>query len=317
MSQSSKSYQSRISPGAWFIVFMMVVFFAVSHMGRMWLAQKAQEQADTRDKKSEENDARPSRLVALAPSNVETLFAMGLGDHVVGISRFSSYPPEALVLPQVCGYVDVDFERLLSLNPDCVVMVDSQHSLVKKFDELGISSVSVDHASLNGVIDGFSKIAQVCGNEKEAREVASKMRARIAKVKKRVAGKSRPSVLVCIHHETETLQPNQIVIAGNKGFHQDLIKLAGGVNAYQGEVAFPKLSREKLINLNPDVILVLTRDETLKNHTEKELVDVWRVFHELGAVKGNRVKLVIGNEHFIPGPRLIQTLDAFADALHP
>jgi len=315
MSQTNTLFKSRISPSAWVVVALIVVFFTASHWGRMWLAKVSKEQAESRAQKMSEAHKTPVRLAALAPSNVETLFSMGLGDHVVGISRFSKYPPEALDLPRICGYVDVDFERLISLDPDCIVMVDSQHSLVKKFDELGIRSVSVDHASIGGIVDSFVKIAEVCGNMEEAREITDRMKAHIAEVKKQMKGKKRPSVLVCIHHEVDSPRPEQVVIAGNSGFHQELIEIAGGKNAYQGPVAYPKLSRENLINLDPDVLLVLTRDEVLKSYTKKELVNIWGAYGELKAVKNNRVVMVVGNRHFIPGPRTLDTLDAFVEAL--
>jgi len=271
--------------------------------------------ADVRAEKAGELSEIPVRLAALAPSNVEALFAMGLGDHVVGISRFSQYPLEALKLPRICGYVDVDFERLLSLEADCVVMLDSQRSLVKKFDELGIRTVSVDHASVDGIINSFNQIAEVCGNQEQAREITERMRAHIESVKKKVAGRGSPSVLVCIHHEVDAAQPTQVVISGNSGFHQELIEIAGGKNAYQGPVAYPKLSRENLINLDPDVLIVLTRDEALEQYSRQELIAQWGAYPELKSVKNDQVVIVTGNRHFIPGPRSMDTLDEFVKAL--
>jgi iron complex transport system substrate-binding protein len=314
MSQTNSSFNFRVSLSVWVVMGLIVVFFTASHCGRMWLAGKAREQAEARAEKVVGSEV-PVRLAALSPSSVEMLFAMGLGDHVVGISRFSEYPPEALRLPRVCGYMDVDFERLLSLDVDCVVMLNSQRSLVKKFDELGVRTVSVDHASMDGIIDSFNQIAEVCGHQEQARKITERMKAHIEAVKQTVAGRVRPSVLVCIHYEVNASQPTQVVVSGNSGFHQELIEIAGGKNAYQGPVAFPMLSRENLIHLDPDVLIVLTLNETLDQYSKKELIAQWGAYSELKAVKNNRVVIVAGNRHFIPGPRSMDTLDEFVKAL--
>lgn len=314
MSQFSSITSFRMTRTVWVVVALVVAFFAVSNLGRLWLAQEAAVRQSADD--SEQTDG-PQRIVGLSPSNVETLFALGLGDKVVGISRYSSYPPEALDLPRVAGLSDVDFEQVLILETDCVVMLHSQRGLVQKFDELGVPTLTVDHASVEGIITSFTEIADVCGNQEKAREITDHMRSYVGKVRKRFKDKRRPRVLVCIHHSTDVSQPEQIVVAGNAGYHQELIDIAGGVNAYQGSVPFPKLSRENLINLDPDIIIAMMHNKVAKNRSKKELAELWQVYGELSAVKNNRVEVVVGDEHFLPGPRFLGTLDAFAEAIHP
>jgi len=305
---------ARISASAWVLAGFVVAFFLVSYAGRQWLAgvERSEPAAS-----GTLNEVVPRRLVALAPSSVEVLYALGLGDRVVGISRYSSHPPEALELPQVCGFLDVDYEQFLGLRPDCVVMVDSQRSLVEKFQEFGVRTLRVDHARVEGIIGSFTEIAEVCGNQKEAKEITDEMRLRIAEIKNRVKGLDRPRVLVSIERDTDSVKPDQVIAAGNAGFHQELIELAGGVNAYQGSIAFPKLSREKLINLNPDIIIDLIRDEVIAQRPEKELLLQWGAYSELNAVKNGRVVIIDGNQHLIPGPRFLDTLDAMVEAIHP
>jgi len=312
----TSSTPSRLPPSSWVVVGLIVLFFSASYAGRLWLADGGRSGNSQVSVELVENDTRPQRIVALAPSTVEVLYALGLGDRVVGVSRFSSYPAEALELPKVAGFVDVDFEQLLALRPDYVVMVDSQRSLVDKFDELGIMTLSVNHATVDGIIDSFGEISAVCGNQNEALRITREMRAHIAAVKDRVKDLDHPSVLISIERDTDLPQPDQVIAAGNSGFHQELIELAGGVNAYQGSIAFPKLSREKLINLNPDIVIDLIRDQVIAHRPEKELLRQWGVYQELEAVKTHRVVIVSGNQHLIPGPRFLDTLDVFVTALH-
>lgn len=296
------------------VVGLVVIFFSMSYAGRQWLAGMSRLAGDVYETGGDDF-AKPQRIVALAPSTVEVLYELGLGDRVVGISRFSSYPPEALELPKVAGFVDVDFEQLLALKPDCIVMVDSQRSLVEKFHELGLRTLSVDHASVDGILDSFTEISDVCGHENESKKLLDEMRGHLEKIKQRTHGKSRPRVLISIERDTDSPQPDQVIAAGNAGFHQELIEMAGGVNAYQGPIAFPKLSREKLINLNPDIIIDLIRDEVIAQHPKKELIQQWGVYSELHAVKNHRVVIISGNQHLIPGPRFLETLDEMVEAI--
>ena len=306
----------RLSASAWLVVGCVLMFFVVSHVARNLVREWTAEQTENYSQRRSSDDEHPQRLIGLAPSNVETLFALGLGKNVVGVNRYSSYPPEALDLPQIGGMADVDFEQLLMLKPDCVVMLDSQSSLLQKFEELGIQTLSVNDESVEGITKSFVKIAEVCGNAERAAEINKEIESHIAAVKIKLIGKDRPRVLVCIHHSTDVSQPEQIVVCGSVGYHRELLEIAGGVNAYQGAVAFPKLSRENLINLNPDIIIDLVNKKVANDRSREALKDLWNVYGELDAVKNRKIVIADGAEHFSPGPRFLRTLDVFVKGIH-
>lgn len=289
----------------------MAAFFVGSYFARTWVGEGES------SVEKEEYLSAPQRIVGLAPSTVEVLYELGLGDQVVGISRYCTYPQEALVKPKIAGFLDVDFETLISLKPDCVVMVDSQHSLEDKLHQLGVKTVSAEHASVDGIIQSFKKIGKVCGKEKESITKADQMQAHVDATREKLTDESRPRVLVCIERDPDSPRPDRVIAAGSGGFHRELIEIAGGVNAYQGSIAYPVLSREKLLNLNPDVIIDLVRDETYQKYTEPTLLKQWYAFGELNAVKNERVVIIAGNQHLIPGPRFLDTLDAMVEAIHP
>ena len=316
MKPSSLKTVLRLSASTWVVVGCVVSFFLLSHFGQTLVQGWTAEQAKRYEQRRTKDSKYAQRLVALTPSNVEALFALGLGDHVVGVSRYTSYPEEAVRLPKLCGMVDVDFEKLVTLEPDCIVMLESQESLLPKFAELGIKTLSVNHESVEGIISSFVEIAEVCGNEERAHDINTEIRAHISSVRKRVEGKSRPRVLVCIHHSSDISQPEQIVACGNEGYHQELIDIAGGVNAYQGAVAYPKLSRENLININPDIIIDLVNKKVVNNRSKEDLKKLWDPYSELEAVKNGKIVIVDGAEHFLPGPRFLRTLDAFSEGIH-
>ena len=291
---------------------MVVVFFVGSYFARLCLGGGAESSVE-----NVVNLTSPQRIVGLAPSTVEVLYELGLGDQVVGVSRYGTYPPEALEKPQIAGFLDVDFESLVSLKPDCVVMVDSQYSLVAKINQLGIRTISVEHASVDGIISSFEKMGKACGKEEVSIAKAEQMQSHIDAVRKKLADQPKPRVLVCIERDPDSPRPDRVIAAGSGGFHRELINIAGGVNAYQGGIAYPVLSREKLLNLNPDVIIDLVRDEVFEKYKEEPLLKQWYAFGELNAVKNRRVVIIAGNQHLIPGPRFLDTLDQMVEAIHP
>ncbi len=306
----------RLSSGGWFVVVCVLVLFVLSHLGRSWVRGWSAEQAAMYAEKRSDAGQFPERLVGLSPSNVETLFALGLGDKVVGVNRYTSYPAAAADLPKIGGMVDVDFEQMLILKPDYVVLLESQRSLVQKFEEIGIKTLSVNHESVEGIVSSFSEIAKLCGNEERAAAICDEIREHIERVRESVEGRGRPRVLICIHHSTDVSQPEQIIVCGSGGYHRELLEIAGGVNAYDGPVAFPKLSRENLINLNPDIIIDLVNKKVVNERSRDELKGLWNVYGELDAVKNRRVVIADGAEHFLPGPRFLKTLDVFSEGIH-
>lgn len=309
--------KTKINSGAIVLSVMVVLLFVGSYLGRLSIGGGEGRAREAPPKDLNVKAAEPQRIVGLAPSTVEVLYELGLGDRVVGVSRYCTYPPEALEKPKIGGFVDVDFEMLVSLQPDCVVMVDSQHSLLEKMHQLGMRTVSAEHASVDGIIQSFKKIGKACGKEQEAIEKANRMQAHVDATRQRLDGGVRPRVLVCIERDPDSPRPDRVIAAGSGGFHRELIDIAGGVNAYQGKIAYPVLSREKLLHLNPDVIIDLVRDETFQKYKEEKLLKQWYAFGELNAVKNNRVVIIAGNQHLIPGPRFLKTLDAMAEAIHP
>ena len=314
MNDSNHTPPLGISKSAWLLMVCVVAVFVVSFMGRSWVQDLTNRpESDSSVKLSQ---TKYNRIVGLSPSNVETLFALGLGKKVVAVNRYTSFPAEAAELPKICGMVDVDYEQLLLLKPDGVVMLDSQNSLLEKFGDLGIPTLSVTHDTVSGIIDSFTEMAKFCGNETRASLLVEEINSHITAVKQQVVGKEKPRVLVCIHHSNDVAAPQQIVVCGSAGYHRELIEIAGGVNAYQGSVAFPKLSREKLIHLNPDIIIDLVNEKVSAGRTRESMVKQWDAYSELVAVKNKRVVIADGAEHFMPGPRFLATLDVFAEGIH-
>ena len=294
-----------------FVWLGLVVFllFLGSFLARGYLASYKNEAIS-----KEADSVEYRRIVALAPSLVELIYLLGIEDRLVGISRFCNYPEEAKETPVVGGYLDLNFEKVLVLKPDCVLLLKEQKPVAEKLQSLGIDSILVDHGSIDGVIKSLSICGEAFNNTSKATTITSHMRDGISKIQNSVPNNS-PRVLVCIGRDTASPFITKITAAGNKGVHQEYISIAGGENAYQGSVAFPTLSREKIIKQNPDIIIDLISDETWKNVGEKKLLQQWNQYQELNAVRNKQVILLHGDKHFIPGPRFVETLEIFSQTI--
>lgn len=259
---------------------------------------------------------QPQRIVALAPSTVEILYALDLGDQVAGVSRYTTFPPEAMKKPKVGGYNDVDMEALVGLKPDLVILLEEQGDLEQKLNDMGIGTLLVKHMSVEGVLESIRKVADRCGVAERGVLLENDLRRRMAEVAKRHEGKLRPKVLVSIGREVGTGKVRMLTAAGAQGFHQELIGLAGGVNAYEGGVAFPQLNREQFIRMNPDVIIDMVPKRDLDAIGQEKLLAEWQELGELKAVREGRVYLLGGDQYYVPGPRFMETLEAFAELIH-
>lgn len=249
----------------------------------------------------------PQRIIALSPSLTENLFAVGAGRQVVGVSAYSDYPPEAATLPVVSDAVQVNLERVLSLEPD-LVLADLQvvQAHAERLEALGIPVFAVNVPNLEALFDTLLLLGRVTGHEATARELVAVLRARVAAVLARtraIPEEGRPLVFVEVWHEP-------LMTAGPGSFIDELVTLAGGRNlAHDAPNPWPTYSVETVLARNPDVILLTNRyrDEVLAR-------PAWQ---GVRAIQTGRVHEVEPDWLTITGPRLVDGLETLAGLFHP
>jgi iron complex transport system substrate-binding protein len=252
-----------------------------------------------------------ARVVSLSPNTTETLFAMGAGSKLVGRSRFCDYPPEAKSLPSVGGYVDPSLEAILALSPDLVAGArgPAGPALVEKLGALGIATyfpTTESMAEIEAMIDGLG--ARVGAAEK-AREVVTKLRARRDEIARAVSGRKRVRVLL-------VFGVNPIVAAGPDSFPNEMLLLANGQNVVTTGSGYPTLSVERLMTLEPDVVVNASMAGTPDGQGDGIQRDApgWR---ELDAVRDGRIVAIHDEAVLRPGPRIGEGLAVLARAIHP
>ena len=253
---------------------------------------------------------RPQRIVAMAPSITEIVFALDLSDRLVGATRFSDYPPAAKTLPTVGSYVHLDVEKIVALRPDlCIAVKDGNPiSVVSKLESVGIPVYAVDPRNLEAVMETLLELGRLLDVNNRAETIVEGMTDRILQVRQRVSGAAhQPGVFFQIG-----ISP--IVSVGTKTFIHELIVMAGGNNLAQGLTPYPRYSKEQVIGLRPEVMIITSM---AREAVFAQVKSGWQQWPELPAVKNNRVYLVDSNVLDRATPRLVDGLEQLARLIHP
>jgi iron complex transport system substrate-binding protein len=251
----------------------------------------------------------PRRIISLAPSVTEVLFALGLGDRVIAVTSYCDFPLEAKTKEKVGDTLSPNPERLIALKPDLVIITTASQleKLMQQLGELNIPIYVTNPRTVREVIASIRKIGDATGTTEKAGEIAIDMELRIADVERRVNALPKVRVLY-------VLQTAPLITAGRNTFINDLINLAGGQSISGSETAdYPQLSRETAIARVPEVIVA---PETHGTELVKE-EDVRRDFAVTPAVKTNRIVRVNPDWTDRPGPRIVEGLEQLAQGLHP
>jgi len=252
---------------------------------------------------------RSQRIVSLAPSITEILFALGAGGRVVGVTQYSNYPAEAARLPKVGSYINLSLEKILALRPDLVIGIrdGNPKAIIDRLAELGVPCYIVDPQSLDGVVTTVRNIGRAVGREQAADQIAAQMASRIREVERRVAGLATPRVFYQIGVEP-------IVSAGQGTFPNILIETAGGKNIAADMAAYPQLNVEQVLVARPEIIIVTSMT---REYDFERVRAFWGRWPGLPAVAAARIYVVDSDLMDRPSPRIVEGLETLARLIHP
>ncbi len=266
----------------------------------------------------EESGVEPRRIISLAPSLTETLFALGLGNRVVGVTRYCAHPSAAVNLPKVGGHLDPNFEAIVALSPDLVVAIPSSREIRQRLESFGIRVLEVDQHDVEAVLDSIVTIADACGVSERGRTLTAELRGGLERVRSIVGESPRPRAVVVIGHQVGGGSVRSVWTAGPDTFYDGVLQIAGGVNAVgRGLARYPEMSREGLASLDPDVVLDLVAGIEERDLDVEHIREEWERLTELRAVRENRVRVLEGDLMVVPGPRLPEMVEVIARSLHP
>ena len=259
----------------------------------------------------------PQRIVSLAPSITESLYALGLIDRVVGVTRYCDYPPEALTKTKIGGYYDPNYEAIVMLEPDLIIMLAEHEGPREHLAELGYPIIVVNHKSISGILRSIEAVGKACGALQKAKSITEDIKARMERIRAKTAGQPSPRVMVSIGRNMGSGTLKDVYISGKEGFYDEMIEMIGGVNAYGGGVAFPVVSSEGIVTMNPEVIIDMVPDLEENGWNPEMILKEWDALSQVDAVKNRRV-YVFGEDYVaVPGPRFISIMEKMARVMYP
>lgn len=257
-------------------------------------------------------------IVSMAPNITEILFDLGLGDRVVGVTRFCNYPEAARAKEKIGGFLDPNYEAIVSLSPDRVVLLASQAHVEKKLVRLGLETLSVPHETVADILAAIRQIGAACDVAEKAEHSVGGMEAALRDIQEKTAGRPRPTVLVSLGRDLSLGGIHSVTAAGHHNFYHELISLAGGRNVCTADgVAYPLISVEGLLHLNPEVIIDLVGSLEGRALQAGDAKKHWDSLPQLKAVAAGRICVLTSDAVMRPGPRMVAAARLFARCLHP
>ncbi len=251
----------------------------------------------------------PRRIISLAPSITETLYALGAGDQIVGVTPYCDYPPEAKLKPKV-GYLHPNLESIVALQPDLVLAPREflRMEALGKLEQLKIPAFIFDAKSIEDVLSHIQTLGRMLERPAVAQEVSGDMRRQMGEIKAKTEGLPRPRLLY-------VLNSHPLITVGPGSFIHQLIELAGGTNvAHRARNPYPRLNMEEVIQEDPELLLFPIGSAEGISESEQQL---WQRWTTLSAVKHRRFRQIPSDILNRPGPRIVQGLAMLAKIIHP
>jgi iron complex transport system substrate-binding protein len=260
-------------------------------------------------------NTQPRRVVSLIPAVTEMIFAMGDDSRLVGVSSYDRYPPAVQKIERVGGLLDPNIEKILSLRPDLVIVYSTQQELKQRLQRTNIPFFLYEHRGLADITQTIRAVGSRLGSAAAANRLADTMESDLAAIRRSVAGKPRPKTLLVFGREPGSLRA--VNASGGVGFLHDMLLVAGGDNVF-GDVARQSVdaSQEMILARRPEVIVELRYGDALAGSDSVRLAHDWEALASLPAVHNHRVYVLTGDQFVVPGPRVVQATQQFADVLH-
>ncbi|MCK9224767.1 MAG: helical backbone metal receptor [Candidatus Muirbacterium halophilum] len=249
------------------------------------------------------NSSKVTKIITLVPSVQEMVSSIDGEKLIIGVSNHSVWPESIKKVEKIAGFSGVDYERLSKLSPDIVFDSGMIKEASKKLEKIGIKYVELKENSVDDILNSIKIIGNEIGLKNNAERKIKEIKSIISKFKKNPKKNEKMLIVVGCSDELKNLY-----IAGKNNLFDELITLSGYNNGYEGEILYPCLSAENLVNINADVVVILNEKEKISNKEKEEIIKPWMKL-PINASKNGRIHILNGNGVFIPGPRFVQTLE--------
>ena len=256
---------------------------------------------------------RVDRIVSMAPSLTEILFALGLDEEIVGVTLLSDYPPAAAEKPKVGSFWQPNIEAVVAARPNLVMTLGfgQQKDLAERLKRIGYNTLAVNIEKVSDLFTVIGEIGAAAGRQRQADELVSGIKAKLNELSGLVGALPKVRVLWVIQREP-------LRVAGRDTFVNEMIELAGGENAIGRTVhKYPPIGAEQVIACGADVIIEPEMGRGNLDAQRNEALQHWGKFRNLPAVTNNRIYVIRGDTVSRLGPRLYEGTETIARCLRP
>jgi len=263
--------------------------------------------------------AKPQRIVSTSPSITETLFALGIGDRVVGVSQFCNYPPQVKKLPKVGSYIKPNAEAIARLAPNLVVLEWSSPELTERLNTLHIAFIEVPHSTLEDIFFEIQIIGKAAGVPDRSASLIAQIKGALEGIRMKAKAMPSPRVLVIVDRQQGTL--NNLTAVGPDNYVNQILEIAGGTNvlAKSGVPQYPRISLETVLRENPDVIIDISgtqETDAARRASRAATVALWNKYRDIPAVRNHHVYAGTTDSLVVPGPRTVLATERLFDFVH-
>jgi iron complex transport system substrate-binding protein len=261
----------------------------------------------------------PKRIISTAPSITETLFALGLGDRVVGVTQYCKFPPEAEKIPRIGSWSTTNLEAVLAARPDLIVIQRTAVHDSNRFQALGLRTLEVRMDHMTDIHASIDAIGAAAGVPERAKALNASIRKQLEAVRARVASRPPKSVLFIVGRTPGTLEG--IIAAAGSSYLSEAIEIAGGRNIFaDSRLGWVKVVQEEIVGRNPEVIVDMgehAEASPISEAQRRSEIALWRKFGTVSAVRNNRINIVSSAIYVVPGPRVVDLVQQLARMFHP
>jgi iron complex transport system substrate-binding protein len=265
--------------------------------------------------------AGAERLVSTAPSITETLYALGAGDSIVGLTSYCRYPEQALSKPIIGDFAAPSVEAILEQRPDLVILLAGREDLVQKLQPFGLKILVLEHETLPQLFESFLILGKHIGRGDEARELVHRIKTELSRIQASLRAIPRRRVLFLVGRNPGAL--SDIYAVGSSGYLGQLLELAGGENVFRDlPGVYPKVSIEEIIKRDPEIIIDMSTGMSYSDREDfveekiRDIRELWSHFPTIAAVRESRVEVVMRKIFLVPGPRVAEAVRILADLFH-
>lgn len=261
----------------------------------------------------------PRRLISTAPSITEILFALGLGDRVVGVSEYCRYPEAARAKPRIGSYLAPNPEVILSMRPDILFVEEVNSRALTALPASGFRKIELRHRTIADIYHSIDIIATAAEVPSAGVALRQRLQRELGAIEAATRNLPKRRVLFLVGRTPGTLQG--MIAAGRGTYIDELIRIAGGINLMSDAgPAYPNVSLETVLGRNPEVILDrgdMAQESKQSAAHQASVRDLWKSLGTVEAVKHGRIYPISEDYWVVPGPRMVEAARALARFIHP